>query len=103
MKSNNTSPTSKPTSVDEILEPLKRGAGIAQRNEAAAKINRLITEARRQEVESLVYKAKEHTITDIEMIQHHTRGKVDFIEAVETIYFAKRLIELTKELGDSNE
>lgn len=66
---------------------------------AKAKINRLIVEARRQEVESLMYEAREHTITDIEMIQHQTRGKVDFIEAVETKYFAKRLVELSNNLS----
>lgn len=42
----------------------------------------------------LYIKVPEHTITDIEMIMHHSQGKVDFIEAVETTHILNRLSEL---------
>jgi hypothetical protein len=56
-----------------------------------------LKEARIKEIKKTWGHAREHTLTDIEMIMHQTGGKVDFIEAVDTKYLEKRLAALEEE------
>jgi len=49
-------------------------------------------------LETLLFQAREHTITDIEMIMHQTNGKVDFIEAVTTDQIIKYITALKEEI-----
>lgn len=49
-------------------------------------------------LETLLLQAREHTITDIEMIMHQTNGKVDFIEAVTTDQIIKYITALKEEI-----
>lgn len=67
--------------------------------EAKAALETLITqrcrEARIDEVKKIWSHAREHTITDIEMIEHHTG--LDFIEAVDTKHLEDRIAALNKE------
>jgi hypothetical protein len=59
-------------------------------------INREVVAARIDEVKKVWGHAREHTLTDIEMIMHRSGGKVDFIEAVDTQYLEIRLAELNQ-------
>lgn len=77
-------------SHDNISYPTEAGFHATQ------SILDILDKARADEIKKIWGHAREHTITDIEMISHHTNGQVDFIEAVETKYLEERL----KELGD---
>lgn len=50
------------------------------------------------ELEEMLSHAREHTITDIEMVMHHSGNTIDFIEGVDTRHFENRLAELRKTL-----
>jgi hypothetical protein len=73
--------------------------GTTPQSETLDKILALITqrciEARIEEVKKIWSYAREHTITDIEMIEHHTG--LDFIEAVDTKHLEDRIAALSKE------
>lgn len=64
------------------------------KSEVRRRLTLLLLEAREDEVKTIWGHAREHTITDIEMIAHHTDGKVDFIEAVDTKHLEARLSNL---------
>jgi hypothetical protein len=59
----------------------------------------LITSKVISELEAILFQAREHTITDIEMIMHHSQGKVDFIEAVKTDHILDRISTLKEQEG----
>jgi hypothetical protein len=88
--------------LDEIFAPLIDNPNLTLTttywNEAKRQINALITKARIDEVKKIWGHAREHTITGIEMIMHHSKGQIDFIEAVDTKHLEKRLIELEENL-----
>ena len=84
----------------ELGEILKYGLGAEPLliPKAIRQINSLITKARIDEVKKIWGHAREHTINDIEMIMHHSKGQIDFIEAVDTKHLENRLIELEGKL-----
>jgi len=56
--------------------------------------------ARIDEGKKLWGHAREHTITDIQLIEHQTGGQVDFVEAVDTKYFEQRQKQLQEKLKE---
>lgn len=54
----------------------------------------LTLEARIDELKQMLSHAREHTITDIEMVMHHSGNTIDFIEGVDTRHFETRLAAL---------
>lgn len=68
--------------VNNTLELLKSTAAEAYRQGAMHELKKLWSYAR------------EHTITDIEMVAHHSGNTIDFIEAVDVRHFEERLATL---------
>lgn len=64
------------------------------RHKAKAAINAYTTNKIIEELENMLGHAREHTITDIEMVMHHSGNTIDFIEGVDTRHFENRLAEL---------
>ena len=60
-----------------------------------SKVDEMVRLARVDEVKKIWGHAREHTIADIEMIQHHSNGQIDFIEAVDTKHLESRLAQLS--------
>lgn len=89
--------------LDEILDAMQGYIDddeiqLKVKQEAKAKLSALLRrveiETRVDELKKMWGNAREHTITDIEMVMRHSGNTIDFIEGVDTRHFENRMSEL---------